>query len=148
MSNIHRRPGCDRNCSAIIKGSMHVLAQQEQDASEVTGSRRELTALVAGCGIYRPERAMISLSGRDRGRWLNGRVSNNIRDLAPGNGVYAFVLTPQGHIQAALYAFNRGERLLVETERAQSAGLLQTFHKYIIMDKVEIEDLSEKTAVF
>jgi folate-binding protein YgfZ len=127
---------------------MHVLAQQEQDASGVTDSRRELTALVAGCGIYRPERALISLIGRDRVRWLNGMVSNNIRDLAPGHGVYAFVLTPQGHIQADLYAFNRGESLLIETERVQSVALLQIFRKYIIMDKVEIEDLSEKTAVF
>jgi folate-binding protein YgfZ len=127
---------------------MHVLAQQEQDASGLTDSRRELTALVTGCGIYRPERALISLTGRDRVRWLNGMVSNNIRDLAPGHGVYAFVLTPQGHIQADLYAFNRGESLLIETERAQSAALLQIFRKYIIMDKVEIQDLSEKTAVF
>ena len=114
----------------------------------MTDSRRELTALVAGCGIDRPDRALISLTGRDRVRWLNGMVSNNIRDLPPGNGVYAFALTPQGHIQADLYAFNRGESLLVETERAQSAALLQIFRKYIIMDKVEIEDLSEKTAVF
>jgi folate-binding protein YgfZ len=127
---------------------MHVLAQQEQNASILTDGRRELTALVAGCGIYRPERALISLTGRDRVRWLNGMVSNNIRDLSPGNGVYAFVLTPQGHIQADLYAFNRGESLLVQTERTQSAALLQIFRKYIIMDKVEIEDLSEKTAVF
>jgi len=127
---------------------MHVLAQQEQNASGETDSRRELTALVAGCGIYQPERALISLTGRDRVRWLNGMVSNNIRDLAAGHGVYAFVLTPQGHIQADLYAFNRGESLLIETERAQSAALLQIFRKYIIMDKVEIEDLSEKTAVF
>jgi folate-binding protein YgfZ len=127
---------------------MHVLAQQEQDASGVTDSRRELTALVAGCGIYRPKRALISLTGRDRVRWLNGMVSNNIRDLAAGHGVYAFVLTPQGHIQADLYAFNRGESLLIETERAQSAVILQIFRKYIIMDKVEIEDLGEKTTVF
>jgi len=148
MSNISRRTACDRNCSAIIKESMHVLAQQEQNAPGLTDSRWELTALVAGCGIYRPERALISLTGRDRVRWLNGMVSNNIRDLAAGHGVYAFVLTPQGHIQADLCAFNRGESLLIETERAQATGLLRIFRKYIIMDKVEIEDLSEKTAVF
>jgi folate-binding protein YgfZ len=128
--------------------SMQVLTQQEQEYSGLADSRRELTALVAGCGIYRPESALISLSGRDRVRWLNGMVSNNIRDLAPAHGVYAFVLTPQGNIQADLYAFNRGESLLVETERAQSETLLQIFRKYIIMDKVEIEDLSEKTVVF
>ena len=113
----------------------------------MSDTRKELTALSAGCGIYRPERALLSLTGRDRVRWLNGMVSNNIRDLAVGNGIYAFLLTPQGHIQADAYAFNRGESLLVETERSQSETVLRIFRKYIIMDKVEIEDVSEKVAV-
>ncbi len=110
-------------------------------------SSKELTALVAGCGIYRPERALLSLTGRDRVRWLNGMVSNNIRDLAVASGVYAFILTPQGHIQADVYAFNRGESLLIETEKSQAETVLRIFRKYIIMDKVEIEDLTEKIAV-
>jgi folate-binding protein YgfZ len=127
--------------------TMQVLAQQDQNVSGLSDSRAQLTALVAGCGIYRPERTLLSLTGRDRTRWLNGMVSNNIRDLAAGSGVYAFVLTPQGHIQADVYAFNRGESLLVETDRAQAETLLRIFRKYIIMDKVEIEDLSEKVTV-
>lgn len=126
---------------------MQILAQQDEDVSGQSEIRGELTALVAGCGIYRPERALLSLTGRDRVRWLNGMVSNNIRDLAVGSGVYAFVLTPQGHIQADVYAFNRGESLLVETEKSQAETVLRIFRKYIIMDKVEIEDLSEKVAV-
>lgn len=102
---------------------------------------------MAGCGIYRLERALLSLTGRDRVRWLNGMVSNNIRDLAVERGVYAFVLTAKGNIQADLYAFNRGESLLVETDGVQLETLLPIFRKYIIMDKVEIEDLSEKIVV-
>jgi folate-binding protein YgfZ len=125
---------------------MQVLA--EHQAFGVSDSRKELTALVSGCGIYRLPRALLSLTGRDRTRWLNGMVSNNIRDLVASHGVYAFVLTPQGHIQADVYAFYRGESLLVETERAQSETVLRIFRKYIIMDKVEIEDLSEKITVF
>lgn len=125
---------------------MQVLADNQ--AAGVSDSRKELTALVAGCGVYRPERSLLSLTGRDRTRWLNGMISNNVRDLGVGSGVYAFVLTPQGHIQADVYAFNRGESLLVETERAQAETVLRIFRKYIIMDKVEIEDLIEKLAVF
>ena len=58
------------------------------------------------------------------------------------------MLNPQGHIQADVYAFNRGESLVVETDRAQAETLLRIFRKYIIMDKVEIEDLSEKRRSF
>ena len=43
------------------------------------------------CGVYDLGfRAKISLTGGDRVRWLNGMVTNNIRDLAVGQGRYAF----------------------------------------------------------
>ena len=89
----------------------------------------------------------IRLTGSDRVRWLNGMVTNNIRDLAVGHGVYAFLLTPQGKIQADLYAFNRGESLVVETDRTQVETVLQIFDRYIIMDDVEVENLTGKVAV-
>ncbi|HLW86816.1 MAG TPA: hypothetical protein VKR60_16480 [Candidatus Sulfotelmatobacter sp.] len=105
----------------------------------------ELAALRTGCGIYDLGfRAKIALAGKDRVRWLNGMVSNNIRDLAVGRGVYAFILNPQGHILGDLNAYNRGETLLVDTDRSQVEKILAIFRKYIIMDKVEVSDLSEK----
>ena len=110
------------------------------------GTRAELSALLAGCGMHRPETALFSLTGPDRTRWLNGMVSNNIRDLAAGHGVYAFVLNPQGHIQGDLYAFNRGESLLLKLEKSQVEELMPLLRRYIIMDKVEVEELGEKLA--
>ncbi len=105
----------------------------------------ELAALRAGCGVYDLGfRAKIALGGKDRVRWLNGMVSNNIRDLAAGHGVYAFILNPQGHILGDLNAYNRGETLLVDTDRSQAEKILAIFRKYIIMDKVEVSDLSEQ----
>jgi len=89
----------------------------------------------------------MSLTGSDRVRWLNGMVTNNVRDLAVGQGVYAFLLNPQGKIQADLCAFNRGESLVVETENAQVETVLQIFDRYIIMDDVEVENLTGKVAV-
>jgi folate-binding protein YgfZ len=97
----------------------------------------ELAALRAGCAVYDLGfRAKLALGGKDRVRWLNGMVSNNIRDLAAGHGVYAFILNPQGHIL--------GESLLVDTDRSQFEKILAIFRKYIIMDKVEVSDLSEQ----
>jgi folate-binding protein YgfZ len=105
----------------------------------------ELAALRAGCGAYDLGfRAKVALAGKDRVRWLNGMVSNNIRDLAAGHGVYAFILNPQGHILGDLTAYNRGESLLVDTDRSQAEKILAIFRKYIIMDKVEVSDLSEQ----
>jgi len=107
--------------------------------------RAEFRALLSGCGLYDLGwRAKISVTGGDRVRWLNGMISNNVRDLQPGHGIYAFLLNAQGKIQADLYAFNRGESLLVDTELAQRDKILQIFDHYIIADDVEIADISDK----
>ena len=110
-----------------------------------TDVRAEFHALRADCGVYELDwRSKLVLTGSDRVRWLNGMVTNNIRDLAPGHGVYSFLLNPQGHILGDLYAYNRGESILVDTEQSQLAKILATFEHYIIMDDVEVQNVSDK----
>jgi folate-binding protein YgfZ len=105
----------------------------------------EYSALQTGCGVYDLGfKGHISLTGADRVRWLNGMVTNNIRDLAPGRGVYTFLLNPQGHILGDLHAYNRGESIVVETDRNQLEKILATFDHYIIMDDVEVSNMSEQ----
>lgn len=97
------------------------------------------------CGVYDLGfRQKIALTGADRQRWLNGMVTNNIRDLAIGRGVYAFLLNPQGRILGDLYAYNRGESILVDTDADQLEPILATFDHYIIMDDVVITKLGEQ----
>ncbi len=104
----------------------------------------EFDALRNGCGIYDLGfRARISLAGSDRVRWMNGMVTNNIRDLAAGRGVYAFLLNPQGRILGDMLVYNEGETLAVETDRSQVEKILATFDHYIIMDDVEVTNISE-----
>lgn len=107
----------------------------------------QFQATLSGCGVSLRARAFLEIRGSDRVRWLNGMVTNNVRDLAPGQGVYAFVLSAQGRIQGDLYAFNRGETMLIETEPAQVEKLAGIFDRYIIMDDVEVSDLTSQIAV-
>jgi folate-binding protein YgfZ len=105
----------------------------------------EFAALRGACGVFDLGfRAKISLTGADRTRWLNGMVTNNVRDLAQGQGVYAFLLNPQGHTLGDLYAYNRGESIVVDTDRSQVEKVLATFDYYIIMDDVEVKNVSEQ----
>ena len=120
-------------------------AQLSPPVRDYGDTRAEFHALLSGCGVYDLSwRVKISLTGSDRVRWLNGMVTNNVRDLAAGLGVYAFLLNAQGRIQADLYAFNRGESLLVDVERSQRDKVLQLFDHYIIADDVEVADISDK----
>ena len=109
----------------------------------------EFLALLDGCGLFDMSwQAKLVLTGEDRVRWLNGMVTNNVRDLAVGHGMYNFVLTAQGRIVGDLVAYNRGDFVLVTTDRAQLAAIAEIFDRYIIMDDVEVADISDKlTAV-
>ena len=105
----------------------------------------EFDALLRGAAVFDLGwQAKLGISGKDRTRWLNGMITNNIRDLAEGRGVYAFKLTPQGHNEGELTAYNRGEYLVATTDREQLAKLQPLLQRYIIMDKVQLEDISDK----
>src|SRR5450631_891860 len=131
--------------STTLPGANPTEHSGATSAPDFGDARAEFQALLSGCGLYDLSgRAKIVVTGSDRARWLNGMATNNVRDLALGHGVYAFLLNAQGRIQADLYTFQRGESLLVDTERGQGETILQLFDHYIIADDVEIADISGK----
>jgi aminomethyltransferase len=116
-----------------------------QTASAYSDAPSEFSALRSRCGVYDLSwRAKLVLTGNDRIRWLNGMITNNVRDLAVGRGVYGFVLSPQGRILGDLYAYNRSDSLLIDTDCSQAPKLLEIFDHYIIMDDVEVTNVGDK----
>jgi folate-binding protein YgfZ len=116
-----------------------------EQASSFGDARHEYVELLTGCGIYDLGwRGKLVATGADRTRWLNGMVTNNIRDLALNRGNYSFLLNAQGRILGDLYAYNRGDYILIDAAAWQVPKLRDTFDKFIIMDDVEITDISEK----
>ena len=113
-------------------------------ATSFSSAQEEFTALLHGCGVYDLGfRARISLKGGDRVRWMNGMITNNVRDLTTEHGVYAFLLNPQGRILGDMVVYNLGETLEMETDLSQLEKTIATFDHYIIMDDVEITNISE-----
>ncbi len=88
------------------------------------------------------DKAFLRITGPDATRWLNGMVTNNIKDLAPGQGNYNFLLNAQGRIQADCTIFrepHEGEpTFLLETDNSQLETIHQLLDKFIIMDDVEL----------
>jgi folate-binding protein YgfZ len=115
-----------------------------ETAAYFSDPQTEFHALRNGCGIYDLGfRSRISITGGDRVRWMNGMVTNNIRDLAAGRGVYAFLLNPQGRILGDMLIYNEADRLTVETDRSQVEKIVAAFEHYIIMDDVEVKNVGE-----
>ncbi|SEG56666.1 aminomethyltransferase/hypothetical protein [Bryocella elongata] len=98
------------------------------------------------------DRAFLRITGSDATRWLNGMVTNNIKDLKPGEGNYNFLLNAQGRIQADAMIYREpGEgdpTYLLETDNSQLETVNQHLDKFIIMDDVELTPaLTDKTGV-
>jgi len=105
----------------------------------------EFRALTTTCAAYDLGwRAKIIVTGKDRIRWLNGMVTNNIKDLQLNHGNYSFWLNPQGRIKGDLYVYNRGEYLLIDTDHSQLEALMNGLKRYIIMDDVQLTDATGK----
>lgn len=100
---------------------------------------KEFTTLRESRGAFPlPWRAKISVTGKDRVRWLHNMVTNNVRDLALNRGAYNFVLNAQGRILGEMYIYNRGESFIIDTDHSQVEPLLTAMKRFIIMDKVEM----------
>src|SRR5690348_6501554 len=116
-----------------------------EEPSSFGDARHEYVELLTGCGVYDLGwRGKLVATGSDRTRWLNGMVTNNIRDLALNRGNYSFLLNAQGRILGDLYAYNRGDYILMDTAAWQVPKLKETFDKFIIMHDVDITDIGEK----
>ncbi|MDQ2687695.1 MAG: hypothetical protein M3Y28_07505 [Armatimonadota bacterium] len=93
--------------------------------------------------IDRSWRAVLQLTGTDRQAFLQGMVSNDVAALAPGQSCRAAFLDTTGHILAELRVHARPEALLVETDPRCLPTLAKTLDKFLIMEDVEITDVSD-----
>jgi folate-binding protein YgfZ len=88
--------------------------------------------------------AVTSLTGPDRARYLNAILTNNILSLAQGSGLLALLLSPQGRILAELEVYAQPDKLLVLSHASVRERTTATLDKYIIMDDVELVDLTSQ----
>jgi folate-binding protein YgfZ len=111
---------------------------------QASSSNPQLAALLHGAGVAPLEdMGWIRITGEDRLRWLNGMATNTVQDLSAGTGAYNFFLNVQGRIQADGYIFAFPDKLLIETSRQQVAALIPYLNHYIIMDDVELADVTD-----
>jgi folate-binding protein YgfZ len=92
--------------------------------------------------------AVLTLTGRDRVKYLHAISSNNIQALEAGQGTLALLLNPQGRIQAELEVYALPETLLVLSHASLREQTLALLKKYVIGSQVKIEDLTDQFGSF
>jgi folate-binding protein YgfZ len=89
-------------------------------------------------------RAYLRFSGPDRVRYLNAIMTNNIKDLATGDGMVSLFLNPQGRIQAEIESYATAESLFCVSYGMIRDTLVPALDKFIIMDDVTLADETER----
>lgn len=88
-------------------------------------------------------RGLIRVSDEDRTRLLHAMSTNAISTLKTGEGTQALFLNDKGRILAEFAAYCRKDDFLLDTEADTRQLVLEHLDHFIIMDVVELEDLSD-----
>ena len=87
-------------------------------------------------------RSRHQLIGEDRTKFLNRIISNDVENLAPGQGTYATLLTHRGKIIADLNVYILEDAILMDTAPETAENIFNELDKYILADDVELSDLT------
>ena len=86
------------------------------------------------------DHAVVRLTGPDRVSFLQGMVSNDVKNLAPGHGVYAAVLDVNGKILADLRVLCAEDSFILLLREPLKQKIIGHLNRYLVADDVEIED--------
>lgn len=92
-------------------------------------------------------RAVIKVSGEDRATFLQGLISNDIRKVAPGHGIWSGFLTPQGKFLFDLFITPWGDDFMLEVEADRADAFAKKLSMFKLKSKVSIARVPE-LAVF
>ncbi len=98
-----------------------------------------------------PDRGVVKVSGEDARNFLNGLVTTDVTQLAPGTGRFGALLTPQGKIVVDFLITEapsgHGGGFLIDCPRALAPGLASKLGFYKLRAKVTVENLSDSLGV-
>ncbi len=89
-------------------------------------------------GTTLPERALLRLSGEDVRGFLQGLVTNDVDQLAPGRPLWAGLLTAQGKALFDFLLWEDGEEVLIDCEAGQAEALARRLSLYRLRRPITI----------
>ena len=95
-----------------------------------------------------PHRGVLAIAGADRVSFLNGLVSNDVSHAAPGQAVWAALLTAQGRYVTDFFIFAEEDRLLLDAPGEAVAELLVRLKRFKLRAAVELADVSAQFQVY
>jgi folate-binding protein YgfZ len=133
LHDLHARLG-----ARFVEADGYLLPQ------EYAGVATEHEAVRERAGVIdRSQRGKIEATGRDRVGFLQGMLTSDVKALAPGQGARAAFLDVHGKVLSLLVVHALADGLILEMDRALVAPTLAGLDRYLISERVELEDVSD-----
>lgn len=101
----------------------------------------EYWGLRRGCGLLDAGfRSMLVATGEDRGSFLQGMLTNDVKSLAPNRGVGAAHLTVQGRVISDMRVYALEDALWIDVPVHRREALRTTLERFIVADDVELNE--------
>ncbi len=94
------------------------------------------------------DRGKIEMTGPDRITFLHAMISNDVAELAELDGRYGTFLTDRGKMVSDFFYYKLPETVLIDVVHDLLPVMKESLEKYIVMDEVELEDISARTEHF
>ncbi len=108
----------------------------------------EQRTLAGGNGfVDLSHRGVVRVEGPDRLTWLHSLTTQQLEGLAPGEPVITLVLSPQGHVEHALYGVDDGTAFTAHVEPGRAADLVAWLDRMRFLMRVEVSDVTSELAV-
>jgi tRNA-modifying protein YgfZ len=88
--------------------------------------------------VHLKDRAVIALEGGEAREFLQGLVTNDLKDLAPATGLYAALLTPQGKILFDFLVTEGDGAVLLDCAADRAEALVKRLTMYRLRAKIGI----------
>ena len=95
-----------------------------------------------------PAPVVFKVTGKDARRYLNNRLSQDLRTVSPGASLTAGALTPQGRVEGLFTVYVEADDLFyLASDGGERQPLFAALSRYIVADRVSIVDCFSESLV-
>ncbi|MFD8756864.1 YgfZ/GcvT domain-containing protein [Kitasatospora sp. NPDC059577] len=131
-----------------LPGAVPAEGADEGVAAHYGDIFREQRNLARGTGfVDLSHRGVVTVTGADRLSWLHLLLTQHVSELAPQQAAEALVLSPNGHVEHALYLVDDGTTTWAHVEPGTQGALVAYLESMKFFYRVEVADATAEYAV-
>ena len=115
------------------------------EVSDYGDKQAELTAAASGDAMADLSHlSLLELAGEDAAAFLQGQVTNDVKQLDGSNSQYAGYCNPKGRMLALFFAYAHAGNYYLQLDARLTENIAKRLRMYVLRSKVVVTDVSEK----